>query len=97
MSNALLEYMCFSLPIVATDVGGNRETLGDAGRLVPAASPDLMASALAELCNDTSLARSSGERARHRVEDQFPLCQTIKIYSELYDSFRDSQSDLHFC
>ena len=31
MSNALLEYMCFSLPIVATDVGGNRETLGDAG------------------------------------------------------------------
>lgn len=88
MSNALLEYMCFSLPIVATDVGGNRETLGDAGRLVPAASPDLMASALAELCNDTSLARSSGERARHRVEDQFPLCQTIKIYSELYDSFR---------
>ena len=88
MSNALLEYMCFSLPIVATDVGGNRETLGDAGRLVPAASPDLMASALAELSNDTSLARSSGERARHRVEDQFPLCQTIKIYSELYDSFR---------
>ena len=86
MSNALLEYMCFSLPIVATDVGGNRETLGDAGRLVPAASPDLIASALAELCNDARLARLNGERARHRVTDQFPLCRTIKIYSDLYDS-----------
>ena len=88
MSNALLEYMCFSLPIVATDVGGNRETLGEAGRLVPAASPDLMASALAELCNDTSSARSIGERARQRVVDQFPLCRTVKIYSDLYDLLR---------
>ena len=44
-----------------------------------------MASALAELCNDTSSARSNGQRARQRVEDQFPLCRTLKIYSELYD------------
>ena len=51
MSNALLN-ICCSLPVVATDVGGNHETLGETGLLVPAASPDLMASALAELCND---------------------------------------------
>lgn len=88
MSNALLEYMCCSLPVVATDVGGNRETLGETGRLVPAASPDLMASALAELCNDPREARSIGERARRRVVDQFPLHRTIKIYSDLYDSLR---------
>ena len=88
MSNALLEYMCCSLPVVATDVGGNRETLGETGLLVPAASPDLMASALAELCNDPKKARSIGERARRRVVDEFPLHRTVKIYSDLYDSLR---------
>ena len=85
MSNALLEYMCCSLPIVATDVGGNRETLGETGWLVPAASPDLMAVALAEVCNDLPAARFLGEQARHRVVEQFPLQKTIQTYSEVYD------------
>jgi len=86
MSNALLEYMCCSLPIVATDVGGNRETLGEAGRLVPPASPHLMAAALADLCNDLDAARLLGKQARLRVEEKFPIHRTIQIYGEVYDS-----------
>jgi len=35
-SNSLLEYMAAGLPAIATDVGGNREALGNAGVLVPA-------------------------------------------------------------
>jgi len=32
-SNSILEYMAAGLPCVATDVGGNREALGDAAAL----------------------------------------------------------------
>ncbi len=35
-SNSLLEYMAAELPIIATDVGGNREALGGSGILIPA-------------------------------------------------------------
>lgn len=34
-SNSLLEYMAAGLPIIATDVGGNREALGSCGLLIP--------------------------------------------------------------
>jgi L-malate glycosyltransferase len=34
-SNSLLEYMAAGLPIIATDVGGNREALGSSGLLIP--------------------------------------------------------------
>jgi L-malate glycosyltransferase len=34
-SNSLLEYMACGLPIIATDVGGNREALGSCGLLIP--------------------------------------------------------------
>lgn len=33
-SNSLLEYMASGLPVIATDVGGNREALGEAGILI---------------------------------------------------------------
>jgi glycosyltransferase involved in cell wall biosynthesis len=33
-SNSLLEYMAAGLPIIATDVGGNREALGSSGLLI---------------------------------------------------------------
>jgi glycosyltransferase involved in cell wall biosynthesis len=34
-SNSILEFLAVGLPCVATDVGGNREAVGDAGRIVP--------------------------------------------------------------
>lgn len=45
-SNSLLEYMATGLPVVATDVGGNREALGDAGILVPPGSPQALSDAI---------------------------------------------------
>ena len=48
-SNSLLEYMVAGLPIIATDVGGNREALSGTGILVQAGSPDQIASAITSL------------------------------------------------
>jgi glycosyltransferase involved in cell wall biosynthesis len=48
-SNSLLEYMLAGLPIVATDVGGNREALNGAGILVPPGNPEQLATAIESL------------------------------------------------
>ena len=58
MSNALLEYMCCALPIIATDVGGNRELLGDTGLLVAPRSPKDLAAAIFDLYTQEDTARS---------------------------------------
>ena len=86
MSNALLEYMCCALPIIATDVGGNRELLGDTGLLVAPRSPKDLAAAIFDLYTQEDTARSLGKRARARVVSQFPLSASIDTYGDVYDA-----------
>lgn len=45
-SNSLLEYMAAGLPIIATDVGGNREALEGAGVLIRPDDPESLAEAI---------------------------------------------------
>jgi glycosyltransferase involved in cell wall biosynthesis len=56
-SNAVLEKMAAGLPVVASDIAGVREVVGeDAGQLlVPPRDADALASALARLCADPAL------------------------------------------
>ncbi|SEC44012.1 glycosyltransferase [Terriglobus roseus] len=65
-SNSLLEYMSFGLPIVATDVGGNREALGGAGLLIPPGDPSALASAILSL-RDPHLREALGCEAKRTV------------------------------
>jgi glycosyltransferase involved in cell wall biosynthesis len=65
-NNALLEAMSCGLPITATDVGGIREYVGNAG-LVCAKDPEALAHALLALLADDKLARSLGTVARERA------------------------------
>ena len=88
MSNALMEYMCCALPIIATDVGGNRELLGDAGLLVAPQSPIELAAAILELYTDQEAARTLGRRARARVESHFSLSAAIHSYRDVYNGLR---------
>ena len=88
MSNALLEYMCCALPIIATDVGGNRELLGDAGLLVAPQSPTDLAAAIFELYTNEDVARKLGRRARARVVSHFSLSAAIHTYGDVYDDLR---------
>lgn len=89
-SNSLLEYMAAGLPAIATDVGGNREALGDSGILIPPDDPQALANAILELCSP-ELRDRLGKAARARVE-RFGLERAEERLGEIYEEFVRSRS-----
>ena len=87
-SNALLEAMFAECPIVVTDVGGNREALanGQAGLLVPAKSPEMLAIAIKSLALDHQKAAILAKNARKRVEENYSVEKCVCAYEALYKS-----------
>ena len=71
--NTLIEAMAQGVPVVATDVGGNRDAVVDAstGVLVPAADPTRLATALDALLRDPARRHAMGVAAQRHVRDQF--------------------------
>jgi glycosyltransferase involved in cell wall biosynthesis len=72
-SNAIIEAMASSLPVVATDVGGNAEAVKDGitGFLVPSEDPDALSAAILRLLSDPSLAKAMGAAGRKVVAERF--------------------------
>lgn len=73
LSNTILEYMAASLPVVATDCGGNRELVkeGEGGFIVPVGHPEKLASPVLNLLDDPSLRKKMGAFNRRRIEEDF--------------------------
>ena len=69
----VLEAMVLGTPVVAFDVGGLREQLGDAGILVPPEDVDAFAVAVARLLADDDARRSLGAALAARAAEGFPL------------------------
>lgn len=86
LSNAVLEAMAAGKPIVATDVGGNREAIGGAGVLVPPASPEALAAALERLLRDPAERARLGSAARDRATSLFTLAGMVERHLELYET-----------
>ncbi len=86
-SNALLEYMAMSKPIVATNVGGNAEALLDrqTGLIVPPGDPDALRDAIMTLLDKRKLAEDMGLAARKRLEEVFSLDRMVQEMETLYN------------
>ncbi|HEX8475842.1 MAG TPA: glycosyltransferase [Pyrinomonadaceae bacterium] len=86
-SNAILEYMAAGRPVVATDVGGARETVveGETGYLVAAGDDEALATRIVELLKDTKRAREMGERGRLIVEEKFSCAAQLERTEKLYE------------
>jgi glycosyltransferase involved in cell wall biosynthesis len=85
LSIALLEASATGLAIVATDVGGNREIVGDGvtGLLVPSGDVDALTTALDRVLSDADLRASFGAAAAKWVERN----ASITVMREAYDRF----------
>ncbi len=86
-SNSLLEAMALGKPVVATDVGGNRELVrhGETGFLVPRGDAEPLAQAIIALLQDPDTAEAMGQRAKERVVTQFSLERMVHQYQSLYE------------
>jgi glycosyltransferase involved in cell wall biosynthesis len=72
-SNAIVEAMAASLPVVATNVGGNAEAVEDGvtGFIVPPEDPGALTAAISRLLRDPALAARMGAAGRQRALDLF--------------------------
>lgn len=68
---AAAEAMAAGKVVVASDVDGLREVVGDAGVLVPAGNPSALAVALKRLLADANERAALGRKARERAEKLF--------------------------
>jgi glycosyltransferase involved in cell wall biosynthesis len=87
VSNSVMEYMACALPVVATDLGGNREIVieGETGMLVPAANVDELVRRLRLLRDDPGRAKRMGEAGRERVATAFTVAQLVAGTVEAYE------------
>lgn len=69
----VLEAMALGTPVVAFDVGGLREQVGDAGVLVPAGDVDAFVGALRTLLADDAARGALAVAAVARVHDEFSI------------------------
>lgn len=83
--NGVLEPMAAGLPVVATDVVGIRQALGDdCDFLVPPDDPSALARGLLELISDPELRSREGSRNRRRAESVFPM-ENLERYVDLIE------------
>jgi glycosyltransferase involved in cell wall biosynthesis len=73
LPTVLLEAMACGLPIIATNVRGNRDLIspGKNGILVSPRSPKEMADAISMLLNDDEMRKELGKNARKTIEEKF--------------------------
>ena len=85
MPLAVGEAMAMGKPVVATNVGGVRELVGDAGLLVPPRNPQALAHAMISLMRATTQARQTlSSLAQARIEQQFGMEAKADEWERLY-------------
>lgn len=81
---AAAEGLAAGVPVVASDVDGLREVVGDAGVLVPAEDRVALRAALVRLRDDPGLREELGLRGQERARERFDLRETVRRYESLY-------------
>ena len=84
----LLEALCLGKPIVATDVGGNREIVapGVHGLLVPAGDPCALAEAIFRVGSEPTLRATAKREGPERFRESFSLDAMTASYATLFST-----------
>ena len=83
---AVIEAQAAGVPVVATPVGGIRETVvdGETGLVVPTGDPPALAAAIRRLLEDRPAAEAMAVEARGRVRERFSVERMIEETLRLY-------------
>jgi glycosyltransferase involved in cell wall biosynthesis len=87
LSLALLEAMAQGLPVVTTDLPGNRAVITDGvqGRLAPAGDAAALAVAVQEVLDQPDFASRLGEQGQQRVAADFSLDQMVERHLQVFN------------
>ncbi len=80
---SMLEAMAAGMAVVTSNASGCRETIGDAGLLVPAGDIPALAEALLSLIAAPARVAELGRKARRRVEQRFDSHKLAQRYADL--------------
>jgi glycosyltransferase involved in cell wall biosynthesis len=86
LSNAILEAMAFSIPVIATDVGGNPEIIVHQvnGLLVPPQNIVALKEAICLLLSNSSMRRKLGQSGYETIVGEFSFEQRTSKIESLY-------------
>jgi len=79
----LIEALSAGVPVIATDVGGNKEAIGDAGVLIKPEDPEALARALMELIKNRKLRENLSLKAVERFKKHFSTEKMVHSYVQL--------------
>jgi glycosyltransferase involved in cell wall biosynthesis len=86
MPNVCLEAMAEGTPVVAFDVQGVRELLGEPsdGVVVPVQDRQAWADSIVKIATDPTFRKTVSLRNRQKIENDFRLSSQLQKYVELY-------------
>ena len=86
LSNSILESMAARVPVIASDVGGNPELLGDGrGMLLKPGDANVLARAIESALVNPGWRQQTGNRAREFASENFRVADLTRRYEELYE------------
>jgi glycosyltransferase involved in cell wall biosynthesis len=85
-SNALLEAMSAGLPVIATDIAGNRDLVvpSETGFLIPVGDKAGLARKTQPLLKDPALAARLGAAGQERALREFSVEQMVDRHADVY-------------
>jgi glycosyltransferase involved in cell wall biosynthesis len=86
LPNVVMEAMAAAVPVVATDISGNRDLVvpNETGYLVPVGDRAAFARQANKLLDDLELSRRLGEAGRQRILTDFTIEKMVERHAQLY-------------
>lgn len=91
--NKTMEYMAYSIPVVAFDLRETRVSAGEAAAYATPNSVESYARAIVDLLDDPDRCLSMGRQGRLRVERELAWTHQVKGYVAVFDELTDRRRD----